>query len=234
MMEKQTGMLAGIDAIIFDMDGTLIDSMWVWEAVDLDFYKKYKLAKPPEEFYQKMEGMSYTETAQLFLDFFPTLTQSLEELKSEWTGMAFEKYTTEVTLKRGIRNFLEEQKMRGMKLGVATSNGTELVEATLEALDIRRYFDSIHTACEVEKGKPAPDIYLLVAEELGVKPERCLVFEDVPMGILAGKNAGMRTCAVDDEFSRTQDMKKRSLADYYIQDYDELRILVSEKSSCAV
>lgn len=223
MIEKQTAMLEDIDAIIFDMDGTLIDSMWVWEAVDLDFYKKYHLEEPPEGFYEKMEGMSFTETAQLFLDSFPTLSQSLEEIKTEWTKMAFQKYTTEVSLKQGVRGFLEEQKKRGMKLGIATSNGTELVDAVLKALDIEKYFDSIHTSCEVERGKPAPDIYLLVAGELGIEPGRCLVFEDVPMGILAGKNAGMRTCAVDDASSRIQDEKKRSMADYYIHDYDEIR-----------
>lgn len=222
MIEKQMEMLKGMDAIIFDMDGTLIDSMWVWESVDLDFYEKYQLSKPSEEFYQKMEGMSFTETAQLFLDVFPTLTQSLEELKAEWTRMAFEKYTTEVPLKPGIERFLQEQRAKGTRLGIATSNGMELVEATLEALHIRRYFDSIHTACEVKKGKPAPDIYLLVAGELGVEPEKCLVFEDVPMGILAGKSAGMRTCAVDDAASRVQDEKKRSLADYYIYSYEEI------------
>lgn len=226
MTERQTEMLEGIDAIIFDMDGTLIDSMWVWEAVDIDFYKKYNLADPPEEFYQKMEGMSFTETAQHFLDSFPTLTLSQEEIKAEWTRMAFQKYTTEVPLKQGIRGFLEEQKARGIKLGIATSNGTELVEATLRALDIEKYFDSIHTSCEVERGKPAPDIYLLVAAELGTEPGKCLVFEDVPMGILAGKNAGMRTCAVDDAASRVQDEKKRSLADYYIHNYDEIRSAV--------
>lgn len=224
MIEKQREMLAGIDAIIFDMDGTLIDSMWVWAAVDRDFYEKYHLAEPPEEFYLKLEGMSYTESAQLFLDYFPTLPLSLEEIKDEWTRMAFQKYTTKVSLKQGIRDFLEEQKQRGVKLGIATSNGIELVEATLKALDIGKYFDSIHTSCEVEQGKPAPDIYLLVAGELDVKPERCLVFEDVPMGILAGKNAGMRTCAVDDEFSRAQDEKKRNMADYYIHNYDELKM----------
>lgn len=215
-------MLKGMDAIIFDMDGTLIDSMWVWESVDLDFYKKYKLKEPPEDFYQRMEGMSFTETAGLFLEVFPTLTQSLEEIKAEWIRMAFQKYTTEVTLKQGIREFLKEQKKRGLKLGIATSNGMELVTATLQALDIDKYFDSVHTSCEVEKGKPSPDIYLLVAGDLGVEPEKCLVFEDVPMGILAGKNAGMRTCAVEDAYSKAQDEKKRILADYYIKNYDEI------------
>ena len=71
-------------------------------------------------------------------------------------------------------------------------------------------------------GKPAPDIYLLVAETLGVKPEECLVFEDVPMGILAGKNAGMRVCAVEDTFSASQREEKKELADYYIESYDEI------------
>ena len=85
------------------------------------------------------------------------------------------------------------------------------------------YFDVVRTACEVAKGKPAPDVYLLVAKELGVEPARCLVFEDVPMGILAGKNAGMKVCAVDDECSRPQEGRKRELADYYIYQYDDIR-----------
>ncbi|MFR9064078.1 MAG: HAD family hydrolase [[Clostridium] scindens] len=72
-------------------------------------------------------------------------------------------------------------------------------------------------------GKPSPDVYLLVAKEMGVHPEICLVFEDVPMGILAGKNAGMRVCAVDDDFSRPQEDKKKKLADYYIQDYYDIK-----------
>ena len=83
-------------------------------------------------------------------------------------------------------------------------------------------FDSVHTSCEVETGKPSPDIYLLVAEDLGVDPSRCLVFEDVPNGILAGKNAGMRTCAVYDQYSRDQEDKKKEMADYYIDSYMEL------------
>ena len=89
-------------------------------------------------------------------------------------------------------------------------------------MDIEQYFDSVHTSCEVETGKPSPDIYLLVAEDLGVDPSRCLVFEDVPNGILAGKNAGMRTCAVYDQYSRDQEDKKKEMADYYIDSYMEL------------
>ena len=79
---------------------------------------------------------------------------------------------------------------------------------------------AIWTADEAMAGKPAPDIYLKVAESLGISPERCLVFEDVPNGILAGKNAGMRVCAVYDKASENQDTLKRELADYYIQNFN--------------
>lgn len=208
-----------VEAVIFDMDGTLTDSMWVWSSVDQVFYEKYHLEQPEEDFYIQMEGMSYRETARHFLDHFPALPHTLEEIMAEWTQMAYEKYTKEVPLKAGAREFLKRLKSEGLRLGIATSNGRELVDGTLNALQITQYFDSIHTACEVAKGKPAPDIYLLVAKDLGVAPENCLVFEDVPMGIQAGKSAGMRVCAIADENSKNQEDKKRALADYYIEDY---------------
>ena len=98
----------------------------------------------------------------------------------------------------------------------------KLVEEFLKARQITHLFDTICTSCEVNKGKPAPDVYLKAAGQLGAEPSACLVFEDVPMGILAGKNAGMRVCAVDDWFSRPQDAKKRELADYFIHSYEDI------------
>lgn len=217
-----TDMLKDIDAVIFDMDGTLIDSMWIWPEIDEAYLGKYNLTRP-ERFHEGMEGMSYTEVAQYFLDIFPTLTLSKEEVMDEWTQMAHDRYTTQVELKRGAGEFLAFLKEAGIKTGIATSNGRRLVDDTLEALKIRPLFDSVKCACEAGAGKPAPDVYLLVAEELGVHPRHCLVFEDVPMGILAGKNAGMAVCAVEDEFSAVQREKKRALADYYIQNYNDIK-----------
>ncbi len=218
----ETKMLKDIDAVIFDMDGTLVDSMWIWPSIDRDFYAKYGLTAP-ESFSDDMEGMSFTEVAQFFLDSFPTLSHTREEIMEEWTGMAHERYISQAPLKEGVYDFIVEMKRQGKKIGIATSNGRKLVDATLEALKVEAYFDVVRTACEVAKGKPAPDVYLLVAKELGVEPARCLVFEDVPMGILAGKNAGMKVCAVDDECSRPQEARKRELADYYIYQYDDIR-----------
>ena len=113
-------------------------------------------------------------------------------------------------------------KKKGIRMGIATSNAQDMVAAVLDSLDIRSYFGVVATACEVAAGKPAPDIYLNVAADLGVQPEKCLVFEDVPAGILAGKRAGMRVGAVEDVFSLSMTEEKKELADFYIRDYREL------------
>lgn len=215
-------MLTGIDAVIFDLDGSLVDSMWVWTSIDDDYLERYNLTMP-EGFHELIEGMSSTETAGFFLNSFPHLERTIEQVKEEWMHMALDKYTTQVPLKEGAYDFIRRTKAQGVKFGIATSNTRALVDATLDALQITDLFDAVRTSCEVSAGKPAPDVYLKVAEDLKVKPENCLVFEDVPMGILAGKNAGMRVCAVDDEFSRPQETKKKKLADFYIYHYDEIK-----------
>ena len=214
----ETKMLEDIDAVIFDMDGTLIDSMWIWPSIDEDFFEKYNLVEP-ENFHENIEGMSYTEVVHFFLEAFPTLKRTPEQIMDEWTEMARDRYMNEALLKTGVHGFILEMKRQGKKIGIATSNGRALVEDTLNALGVSQYFDVVRTACEAGKGKPAPDVYLLVAKELGVSPGHCLVFEDVP----TGKNAGMKVCAVDDAFSRIQEEKKKSLADYYIYDYDDIK-----------
>lgn len=220
-MYIQSEILKNIEAIIFDLDGSLVDSMWIWPEVDEEYFVKYGLTKP-EGFYEEMEGKSYTEVAQLYLDTFPQLPCTIDEIKQEWNDMTYEKYCTEVPLKPGAREMIETLYAQGVRFGIASSNSIDLVKAVIRALGVEQYFDSIHTSCEVRTGKPAPDVYLLAARDLQIVPEHCLVFEDVPMGILAGKNAGMRVCAVDDRFSKNLEEKKRSLAYYYIKDYYDI------------
>ena len=220
-MNERSEILKDIKAVIFDMDGSLVDSMWIWPEVDEEYFVKYGLTKP-EGFYEEMEGKSYTEVAQLYLDTFPKLPCTIDEIKQEWNDMTYEKYCTEVPLKPGAREMIETLYAQGVRFGIASSNSIDLVKAVIRALGVEQYFDSIHTSCEVRTGKPAPDVYLLAARDLQIAPEHCLVFEDVPMGILAGKNAGMRVCAVDDRFSKNLEEKKRSLADYYIKDYYDI------------
>jgi len=215
-------MLKDIDAIIFDIDGTLIDSMWIWTDIDDLFLDKYNLTAP-EDFHKGMEGKSYSETAQYFLDIFPELPHTKQELEEEWHQMAFEVYTKEMKLKKGAFEFIKAMHQSGKKLGIATSNSRVLAVGMLENNEVLNDFGAIWTSDEAKVGKPSPDVYLRVAESLQVEPSRCLVFEDVPNGILAGKNAGMKVCAVEDAFSKPQEALKRELADYYIQDYDDIK-----------
>lgn len=214
-------MLEQIKAVIFDLDGTLVDSMWMWEDIDIEYLGRYGVALP-ETLQQDIAGMSFSETAVYFKETFG-IPESLEEIKATWNEMAYHKYTHEVPLKPGALDFLKRLKAQGIRTGIATSNSRELAEAVVNSLDLTEYLDEIHTSCEVAKGKPAPDIYLLVAECLEVEPEHCLVFEDIPEGILAGKRAGMKTCAVEDLFSMDLTEEKKALADYYISTYEEVR-----------
>lgn len=209
--------LSGCDAVIFDLDGTLVDSMWMWKNIDIDFLARYG-HECPEDLQKAIEGMSFTETAAYFKERF-SLKESLEEIKGIWTEMSIELYRSKVPLKQGALNFLEHLREKGIKAGIATSNGRKIVDTVLNALDIAHYFQIVVTACEVAAGKPAPDIYLKVAKQLDVSPQNCLVFEDIPAGIMAGKNAGMKVCAIEDEFSSHMKEEKILLADYYVKDY---------------
>lgn len=213
-------MLNKKQAVIFDLDGTLVDSMWIWKDIDIEYLGRFGHTLP-QNLQKTIEGMSYTETAAYFKDTFQ-IPDSIEEIKQAWYEMAYQKYAHEVSLKPGVIDFLDALKRQGTPLGIATSNGKELAAAVIAAHRLEEYFSVIATACEVARGKPSPDIYLHVAAKLKSDPAGCLVFEDVPMGILAGKNAGMEVCAVEDPCSAHQQEEKKKLADYYIKDYDDI------------
>ena len=213
-------MLKDKRAVLFDLDGTLVESMWVWAQIDIDYLGARGLAVP-EDLQKKVEGMGFTEVAVYFKKRFQ-IPDSIETIKHTWQDMAMEQYTYKIPLKPGVEFFLPYLKERDIKMAVASSNDLKLIDACLKGHGIRQYFDAVITSCEVKKGKPAPDVYLEAAARLGVKPDQCLVFEDIVAGILAGKNAGMQVCAVEDVYSIPQKKEKKIYADYYITGYDQV------------
>lgn len=213
-------MLKDIKAVIFDLDGTLVDSMWIWKEIDIEYLGRFGITIP-DGLQKEIEGFSFSETAAYFKERFQ-LPDSLDQIKEDWNRMAKEKYETEVPFKPGVPAFLQFCREQNIKMGIATSNSRELVTAAVKALGAADYFSCIMTACEVNKGKPAPDIYLAVAGALSVPPENCLVFEDIIPGIQAGKNAGMKVCAVEDLYSSHQKEEKKTAADYYIENYTDI------------
>lgn len=210
-------MLKEIDAVLFDLDGSLVDSMGIWKEIDIEYLGRYNIPLP-EGLQGEIGGMSFSETACFFKEKFQ-IPEEVEQIKKDWNDMAWDKYTHHVPLKDGAMEFVKYCYKNGIRLGIATSNSRLLVENVMGVHGILDYFDTIVTGCDVEKGKPAPDVYLEAARQCKVMPERCLVFEDIVPGIMAGKAAGMKVCAVADEYSRHQEQEKRELSDYFITDY---------------
>lgn len=213
-------MLENKKAVIFDLDGTLIDSMWVWTEVDHQYLERFGI-EVPKDLHVAIEGMSFVEGAHYFRERFG-IQDTIEDICSEWKRMAYQLYVEKVPMKPGAYEFVKKIRSLGMKTAIGTSNSRPLTEKVLEVHGLLQDFDAIVTADEVEEGKPAPRIYQEAAVRIGAVPSDCLVFEDICMGILAGQNAGMETCAVRDQFSEYQWNEKMEMADYYIENYEEL------------
>jgi len=207
-------------ALIFDMDGTLFDTMGMWAELDRKFFKDRSMPYP-EGLEKAVSGLSMDETADYFLSHFD-IKENKKELKSIWNHMAYDFYHDEAKLKPGALELLKYLRKKNIKSALATSNSRELVNACFEGNDLFDYFDVIVTSNEVSHGKPAPDIYLMASQMLSVAPSDCLVFEDVINGINAGLGAGMTVCGIDDDNSSDTSSIKRKLANYYIKDFTGL------------
>lgn len=209
-----------IEGIFFDMDGTLLDSMWLWKAIDIEYLHMHG-AEYEDGLQENIAGMSFHQTAEYFKEHFG-IKDPIEKMKDDWNQMAMDKYKSEVTLKKGAKEFLDILKNKNIKMAIGTSNSVELTDAALDSTGIRDYFDVVLTGSEILKGKPDPYIYLECAKRTGVDVNNCLVFEDIVSGIKAGKSAGMRVIAVDDDFSKGEVSAKRELSDMYINDFTEI------------
>jgi HAD superfamily hydrolase (TIGR01509 family) len=218
-------MVSDFNTVIFDMDGTLVDSMGLWEDIDREFFKERNLPYP-EDLTKNIAGLSMTETADYFLENFD-LKESREDLIDIWNEMAMDEYATKVPLRDGAMEFLRFLKKNGYKTALATSNSRELVEACFKKHGLNEYIPVIVASGEVEHGKPAPDVFLKAASLLNSDPKDCIVFEDVIQGIIAGKSAGMKVCCVDDIYSKDDYEEKKKLADYYIKNYYDLDVVTA-------
>ena len=213
-------MLTNIKAAIFDLDGTLIDSMWVWNKIDENYFKCRNITIP-KDLKSQIEHLSFDETAAYFKNNFGIL-DTIDEIKKEWNDFAYNQYLNHVKLKPGVVEFLTLLKTMNIKIGLATSNSRSLLEVVLKSNGIYHYFDSITLTDEVSRGKNFPDVYLLAADKLGVKPEQCVVFEDILPAVKGAKAAGMKMVAVYDSSSNDQKEDIITNSDMYILEYNEL------------
>ncbi len=207
-------------AILFDLDGTLVDSMWMWADIDEKYLGKFGLSVP-DNLQKELDGMGFTETAVYFKQRFH-LPDTVEQIKADWNAMAEEFYARTAEPKEGVISFVREMKRQGKAMALASSNSRQLCSVCLKRLGLTDCIETVITACDVGRGKPQPDIYLAAAAALNTAPQHCLVFEDIPMGILAGRRAGMAVCAVRDSYAMDQEHEIRRMANWYISDFRQV------------
>lgn len=213
-----------INYIIFDMDGTLLDSLSVWADSDREFITGMGF-EYDSQCSLAMKKMHFDSACEYLVKEY-SLPFSAEETGRRILAIVEEHYINDVPLKDGAAEFLEYAKKHGVKMCVATSNKKSLAEAALAAKGIKKYFEFVLTSDEVGCGKESPEIFLKAAEMLGGKPNETAVFEDSIHAVLSAKSAGFKVVGVYDElcpeeFSEIEkcaDMSVKSFAEFLKQD----------------
>lgn len=208
------------EAVLFDVDGTLIDSMGIWRDIDRIYLERYGFDMP-DNLQKELAGLSIKQAADYFREVIG-INETPEKMISDWNELADDFYSNRILMKEDAMRWLKLIHERGIKMAVCTSNTRHLAHAALGRHDLFKYFDVVLTGEDVTIGKPDPFIYLKAARDLGAVPGRCIVFEDIREGIMAGKSAGMTVCGVHDLFSIDQETEKKELADFYINSFRDI------------
>jgi len=208
-------------AIIFDMDGVIVDNHNYHLKSWLQFFEKHNISMTEEEYKQKVNGRTMEEIL--------TNIMNKDLPKDELTALGEEKesvyrdiYRPHIKPTDGLAVFLKELEERNVPRAVATSAPTVNVDFTMEYTKLRHFFPTIVDSTMVTKGKPDPEVYLTAAKKLDMDPARCVVFEDAILGMQAGKNAGMKVVALATTHKR-EELEGENM-DYIIDDFTDLTI----------
>ena len=212
-----------IKGAVFDFDGTLFDSMWVWENIDVTFLARYNQV-PDQEIRESLKELSVLMSARLFKEKFG-LTRSVEEIILEFGEIAGERHQNDILPKPYVIDFLEILKANHIPMCIATASIKNNVTAALKRTDMLSYFDFIISGDEMKSGKDNPEIYLICAEKMNQNPRDVFVFEDALHAIKTAKTAGFVTVGVYDQFAEDQTDAIKKECHYYLKDFSETEIL---------
>ena len=203
-----------IKGAIFDLDGTLLDSLWVWAEIDRRFLNKRGIEVPPW-YAEAISAMTFRDVAIYTIETFG-LNESPDDVMKEWMDMSHRIYATEIKLKPKAKEFLLALKSKGIKLGIATSSAEDLYMPALKNNGIDDLF-SVIMDTSTTRSKAFPDIFIAVADRMGLKTSECVVFDDLPAALRSAKQGGCVTVAVHDEHTKDFDE-----ANYSVKSFDEL------------
>lgn len=209
------------DTAIFDMDGTIVDSLGIWEKIDRMFLEENRGIKVPVDYVHAIAAMSFREIAEYTIKRFE-LPDTPEALMQEWTDMAVHEYACNIGLKPFAREYIEKLKNAGKKIVLCTSSPKYFYEPALKSNGIYDLFDAFATTCDAGVGKNSPEVYLLAAQRAQAIPEKCVVFEDTVQAAQSAKNAGMAVCGVYEQRNSNAQGKLKEVCDFYITSFKEL------------
>ena len=207
---------------IFDMDGTLIDSIPWWDRLVPEFLKMFGV-EATADLNQQMSAMSMQESAVWLKERF-SLPQTAEYIVQELCRRIGKNYAEDIPLKPGVKEWLAYLKERGIRMCLATASSAELGRPALQRTGILPYFDFLVDCGMVGVGKTSPAVYELAAEKFGARVSECAVVEDAAFALKTAKEAGFFTIGVYDPSETDQEMARR-YSDRYVQG---LRELISE------
>ncbi len=208
------------DAVLFDFDGTIANTGYLWQKVDRKFMEDRGF-EYTEDLGPKLAALGFKNGAKWIIETY-NLDNTPEEVCKEWNESAERLYAQEVVLREGVQQYIDKLHAMGKKIALVTTNNHRVLTSIKERVDVYEIFDAVVLGDEVPRSKHFPDIYLEAAKRLDVVPENCLVFEDIPTAIKSAHSAGMVTCAVNsnDQWQDIDELKK--LADHFIDSWMEL------------
>ena len=203
---------------IFDMDGTLIDSMGFWRNLATEYLGSKGITQVPEEILQKIKPMTMSESAALFQEVFGLSG----DVEAEMNDMMDEHYRNDIPLKDGVRDYLEMLHGQGVRMCVASATAEQLMESCLSRLGIRDYFAFLLSCETVGAGKSSPLVYHEAAKRLQANPDEIAGYEDALYAVQTAKNAGYYVIGVYDEGAAKNWEAVTKISDEVIINWEDL------------
>jgi mannitol-1-/sugar-/sorbitol-6-/2-deoxyglucose-6-phosphatase len=191
--------MSPIQAVVFDMDGLLIDTEPMWRQAEIDVFASVGLHVTEEQCLETM-GVRVAQVVELWFDRYPWEGPTTEEITRRIEESVIERVLLSGEPRVGVLATLDLVHGAGLPIAIASSSSEEMIDAVVRRLGIRHYVEAICSADREPAGKPHPAVYLRAARELGVEPGDCLAFEDSPNGVLSAKAAGMFCIAIPDPY----------------------------------